>query len=147
MFSQFRCRWKYSGLDGNRQFFSVSRSSARQTFAAAVVSAPSARESTNQITQTPLLLMDSTSVSKRSVRTWTVAVKLSRLSSRICRVLHTLSMPNGASWEGKKVANSATGSRGRCCCPIHERFAYVPTQVGDVCGKGRIFIATHGLVR
>ena len=43
MFSQFRCRQKYSGLDGNRQFFSVSRSSARQTFAAALVSAPSAR--------------------------------------------------------------------------------------------------------
>ena len=103
MFSRFRCRRKYSGLDGFRQFFSVSRSSARQTFAATLVSAPSARESTNQITQTPLLLMDSTSVSKRSVRTWTVAVKLSRLSSRICRVLHTLSMPNGASWEGKKL--------------------------------------------
>ena len=83
MFSAFRCRRKHSGLDGFRQFFSVSRSSAQQTFAVTVVSAPSARESTNQITQTPLLLMDSTSVSKRSVRTWTVAVKLSRLSSRI----------------------------------------------------------------
>ena len=43
MFSAFRCRRKYSGLDGNRQFFSVSRSSAKQTFAATSVSAPSAR--------------------------------------------------------------------------------------------------------
>lgn len=47
MFSGFRCRRKDSGLDGNRQFFSVSRSSAAQTFASAVVSAPSARAAGN----------------------------------------------------------------------------------------------------
>ena len=43
MFSRFWYRRKDSGLDGFRQFFSVSRSSAKQTFAATVVSAPSAR--------------------------------------------------------------------------------------------------------
>ena len=43
MFSRFRRRQKYSGLDRFRQFFSVSRSSAQQTFAATLVSAPSAR--------------------------------------------------------------------------------------------------------
>ena len=32
MFSAFRCRRKYSGLDRFRQFFSVSRSPAKQTF-------------------------------------------------------------------------------------------------------------------
>ena len=43
MFSPFRCRRKYSGLDGFRLFFLVSRSPARRTFAATFVSAPSAR--------------------------------------------------------------------------------------------------------
>ena len=43
MFSRFRCRQKDSGLDEFRQFFSVGRLSAKQTFAATLVSAPSAR--------------------------------------------------------------------------------------------------------
>ena len=41
-FAQFIVPY-HSGLDRFRQFFSVSRSSARQTFAAIFVSAPSAR--------------------------------------------------------------------------------------------------------